>query len=87
MPIAFLLSNWRLVALAAGVVALLGWAGCERLKLIHEGEQRAVQKIEEANHEAEQKADIGAKSTDECFARGGNWDRASGRCLPNNPAR
>ena len=51
MPLAFLLSNWKLVGVVAGSVLLASWLGCERMKLIHEGAQQERQKIEEAKRE------------------------------------
>lgn len=82
-----LISNWRIVAVVAGGLALAGWLGCERIKLLNEGAQRERAKIEDANDAAKQRADDGAKTVEDCYLRGGSWDRPSGRCLPDNAAR
>jgi len=87
MPLAFLLSNWKLVGVVAGSVLLASWLGCERMKLIHEGAQQERQKIEEANHAAEQKADTGARTVDECYAAGGSWNRHRGVCEQPGPGK
>ena len=81
MPLlALALANWRLVGIGLAVAALLGWLAYERAHYISIGEQRATQKIEEANDAAKRKADAGSDLVEGCFATGGVWSRSRGVC-------
>jgi hypothetical protein len=45
------------------------------------GVQQERARIEEANHEAERKADAGQATFDDCVRAGRVWNRARGVCL------
>ena len=82
MPfIAIALANWRITIIAALVVAVGVFLIVEREMLLKQGGQAELQKIEEANHVAHEKADVGSKSVDDCIAAGRVWDRDSGLCI------
>ena len=83
MPLLALIpSSWRLIGAGVAVAALFGWLAYERAHLISIGEQKAAQKIEEANDAAKRKADAGSDLVEGCFATGGVWDRSRGVCGP-----
>ena len=78
--IPFVLKNWRYFALGAAALAAFAWFEVEQHKAYTEGQQAAVQQVEKANVRSQQLADRAAKNVDDCFARGGDWDRAHGVC-------
>ena len=75
-----LLKNWRLVAYAAAAAAVLGWLAYEDHRVFTEGQNSALQKVEQANAKSQRTADRAAKSVDDCYAGGGDWDRSLGVC-------
>lgn len=78
----FALKNWRALAVAVGVIALIAFGSYERLKGYSAGKTAAVEKIEKANELENARATSAAKTVDDCFAAGGDWDRAAGVCKP-----
>lgn len=83
MPfLAFALSNWRLLAIAGGVAALIGSGLYLRSSLIAQGERAALEQVDEANAKARAKADAASEAVSLCGARGGLWNRADGVCEP-----
>jgi hypothetical protein len=45
------------------------------------GKATATQTITDANQQAKDKADAGIQNVDDCYARGGTWNRARGVCV------
>lgn len=78
--IPLLLKNWKIVAIAAGVLLLSTWALVERHRLIVEGEQRELKKIEDANNVAQKRAQDAADTVVACDRAGGDWNRDRGVC-------
>ena len=73
----------RTIEYGAAIVVLIGLIGFglyERHKLIVEGEQIAVEKVQKANAEAEAKAKKGQDDVAGCYDGGGSWDRTNGVC-------
>ena len=71
---------WRLAAIGAVLVSIAGFAAYEHHKLVVEGEQVELKRIEDANAAERAKAQAGSQDVDACFAAGRVWDRASGVC-------
>ena len=62
------------------VIGLVGFGLYERHRLIAEGEQIAIEKVNKANAEAEVKAKKGQDDVASCYDSGGTWDRSAGLC-------
>ena len=78
----FLISNWRMVGVVVIGAGILAAGLTYRHALIVEGEQKALQKVEDANAQSNAAAAKAAKTVDDCFNAGGTWDRDSGVCSP-----
>jgi len=72
---------WRLVAVAALLASLGGFLAYEHHKLVVEGENAELQKIENDNAAERKKAQEGSNDVDRCFASGRFWDRDNGVCV------
>jgi hypothetical protein len=73
----------RTIEYGAAIVALLGLVSFglyERHKLIVEGEQIAIEKVEKANAAAQAKAKEGQDDVATCYDSGGTWLRDRGVC-------
>ena len=77
-----LIKHWRAAAIVGGVLALLGFGAHERLKGYQQGKTSAITKIEKANDEEMRRATSAAKTVDDCYSAGGDWDRELGLCKP-----
>jgi hypothetical protein len=84
--IPFVLTYWRTLLLVAFFAAVAAAGLHYRHQLIVEGEQKALQQVEDANAKASTEAQSAAKNVDDCFVAGGTWDRSRGECMSNNPA-
>ena len=76
------LANWRIALCGALVLLVAVFLVVGREQMISKGEQIELKKVEDANHVAEQNADRGGKTVEDCTAVGGTWVRDSGVCLP-----
>ena len=76
---------WRLVAIGTLVAGLAGFAAYEHHRLVVEGEQVELKRIEDANAAERKKAEEGSQEVDDCFAIAGIWDRDLGVC--DHPSR
>ena len=76
---------WQVWAIVLFLLILAGAFLYERHAGYKEGAAQVEQTIEDANHASENKADQGAKTVDDCYARGGTWDRINGLCVPTGP--
>jgi hypothetical protein len=66
----------------AGVLAAAGLYHWRATNAAYEaGKATATQTIIEANQKAKDKADAGIQNVDDCYARGGDWNRARGVCV------
>ena len=80
----------RTIEYGAAIVVLLGLIGFgayERHKLVVEGEQIAIEKVEKANAAAQAKAKEGQNDVASCHDLGGAWDRTSGVCVGSSSGR
>jgi hypothetical protein len=80
----------RTIEYGSALVVLLGLVGFgayERHKLIVEGEQIAIEKVEKANAAAQAKAKEGQNDVASCYDLGGAWDRTSGMCVGSSSGR
>ena len=80
----------RTIEYGAAILVLLGLIGFgvyERHKLIVEGEQIAIEKVETANAAAQAKAKEGQNDVASCYDLGGAWDRTSGMCVGSSSGR
>lgn len=69
-----------------GAIVFLAGTGLYVYKAIEtSGEQKALQRVEDANRHAEEKFDAGKADVDACFNSGGNWDRFERVCKPARP--
>lgn len=73
------------MALRAGIIAavlggVLAFHWNAKRLAYNEGYAAALAKIEEANREADRKADIGEDAVARCYRSGGRWMRQSGSC-------
>lgn len=83
--VGFVLKNWKLFAVAAAAAAVFVWFEVQQHNAFTQGQQTAVEKVERANEHAQVAADRAAKTVDDCYAAGRDWDRARGVCV--DPAR
>jgi hypothetical protein len=83
----FALKYWRVWLVLAALAALSGWAVRERFKLLSEGRQQELTKIEDANNVSRKEADKGSETVEQCFDDGGAWDRDNGVCEHPSPGR
>jgi hypothetical protein len=68
--------------LVAGVLAAAGLYHWRATNAAYEaGKATATQTITDANQQAKDKADAGIQNVDDCYARGGDWNRARGVCV------
>jgi hypothetical protein len=68
--------------LVAGVLAAAGLYHWRATNAAYEaGKATATQTITDANQQAKDKADAGIQNVDDCYARGGDWNRARGVCI------
>ena len=68
--------------LVAGVLVAAGLYHWRATSAAYEaGKATATQTIIEANQKAKDKADAGIQNVDDCYARGGDWNRARGVCV------
>lgn len=66
-----------------GVLALIyGYHWNAKRLAYNEGYAAALAKIEEANREADRKADVGEDDVARCYRSGGRWLRHNGTCQP-----
>jgi hypothetical protein len=71
--------------LVAGVLAAAGLYHWRATNAAYEaGKANATQTIIDANQKAKDKADAGIQNVDDCYARGGTWNRARGVCIRSN---
>jgi len=80
LPLA--LANWRILAIGAACAAVVAGGLYYRHELIVQGENEALQKVEDANAQSQATAAKAAKTVDDCFNAGGTWDRDAGVCNP-----
>lgn len=71
------ISTWLM---GAGVAAALGYHLYARHEAYEAGKRDVTAKIEEANREADKKADAGEDDVARCYRTGGRWVRTSGSC-------
>jgi hypothetical protein len=68
--------------LVAGVLVVAGLYHWRATNAAYEaGKATATQTITDANQKAKDKADAGIQNVDDCYARGGDWNRARGVCV------
>jgi len=68
--------------LVAGVLAAAGLYHWRATSAAYEaGKATATQTIIDANQKAKDQADAGIQNVDDCYARGGDWNRARGVCV------
>jgi hypothetical protein len=68
--------------LVAGVLLAAGLYHWRATNAAYEaGKATATQTITDANQQAKDKADAGIQNVDDCYARGGDWNRARGVCV------
>jgi hypothetical protein len=68
--------------LVAGVLAAAGLYHWRATSAAYEaGKATATETIRDANQKAKDKADAGIQNVDDCYARGGDWNRARGVCV------
>ena len=75
------------MALRAGIIAavtggVLAFHWNAKRLAYNEGFAAALAKIEEANREADRKADVGEDDVARCYRSGGKWMRHNGSCQP-----
>ena len=78
--LAFIPGKAKLVGGIILVLAIVALVAFERAQLINKGAQEATRKIEDANVQSENRADIGSDRVDHCFAAGGTWNRDNRVC-------
>jgi hypothetical protein len=71
---------WQLWLTVLLGLAILGGLAYEHHQGFSAGSAQTLQKIEDANHVEQQKADRSAETVDDCYRLGGDWDRATGVC-------
>lgn len=76
----WLVTNWRLVAAAAGIGLALaaGWLAVDRIK--DAGRREVLTEIDTANREAEDAARKARGPVRACYDDGGVWDVTAGEC-------
>jgi len=68
--------------LVAGVLAAAGLYHWRATNAAYEaGKATATETIRDANQKVKDKADAGIQNVDDCYARGGDWNRARGVCV------
>jgi hypothetical protein len=68
--------------LVAGVLAAAGLYHWRATSAAYEaGKATATETIRDANQKVKDKADAGIKDVEDCYARGGDWNRARGVCV------
>jgi hypothetical protein len=68
--------------LVAGVLAVAGLYHWRATNAAYEaGKAEAIKTITDANQKVKDKADAGIKDVEDCYARGGDWNRARGVCV------
>ena len=82
LSIDMLVKHWRAVAIIGCCLALIGIGAYERVKGYEQGKTSAITKIEKANDEEMRRATSAAKTVDDCYSAGGDWDRQLGLCKP-----
>ncbi|MGK9084938.1 hypothetical protein KXR64_16690 [Brucella intermedia] len=69
--------------LGLAIIGALSWTVHE----LREGaRQEAISDVEKANRANDGKAAKGQAAVDECYRRGGTWDRTRGLCSQSNAA-
>lgn len=77
---AFIIKNWKLVAVGLAIAALVIGFAVYRQSLINEGWDRALEKVKEQNHEAGEAARKIQRTVDDCYNAGGVWSTITGEC-------
>jgi hypothetical protein len=82
MPLSLLRAVPLTAWLVAGVLAVAGLYHWRATNAAYEaGKAEAIKTITDANQKAKDKADVGIQNVDDCYARGGDWNRARGVCV------
>ena len=82
MPLSLLRAVPLTAWLVAGVLVAAGLYHWRATSAAYEaGKAEAIKTITEANQKAKDKADAGIQNVDDCYARGGDWNRARGVCV------
>ena len=72
---------WRLWVIVIIALAIIIGLAVFHHKAYDAGKDAANNIINLANQKANDNANKGQKSVDDCYASGGNWDRDNGVCL------
>jgi hypothetical protein len=82
MPLALFRAVPLTAWLVAGVLAAAGLYHWRATNAAYEaGKAEAIKTITDANQKVKDKADAGIKDVEDCYARGGDWNRARGVCV------
>lgn len=71
---------WRLTIIAGVPAVLAGAAGIIHHEIYQSGYDAAIADVRAANKEAIDAATLARKLVDDCYAHGGVWSQAAGKC-------
>lgn len=77
----FVTKNWKACLIGAASLVVVGFLVHERSVLIQKGATQAIEQVQHANQLSQDRAALGSKDVDGCYAAHGTWDRSRGVCV------